>query len=96
MPDSVGNVQILSTLHLDPLWSYEADSLTLIQPVCDAVEDDALLSRRREPPRAALNIRLVVNVVFKDIHLWDRQNVIFNLKTMSVKARFDLFILKWI
>ena len=48
-------------------------SLTLIQPVCDAVEDDPLMSRRREPPRAALNVCLVVNVVFKYIQLWDRE-----------------------
>lgn len=56
-------------------------ALTLVQPVRDAVEDDALLSRRREPPRAALNICLVVNVVFKDIYLWDRGRIlVFILK----------------
>lgn len=51
--------------------------LTLIQPVSNAIEDNPLLSRRREPPRAALNIHLVVNVVFKYVYLWHKRKYRF-------------------
>lgn len=43
--------------------------LTLIQPVCDAIKDHALLSGGRQAPGAALHVRLVVDVVLKDVDL---------------------------
>lgn len=43
--------------------------LTFVQPVGDAIKDDALLSGRRKAPGAALHIRLIVDVVLKDVDL---------------------------
>lgn len=42
---------------------------TFVEPVSDAVEDDPFLPRRRQPEGGTLDIRLVVDVVFKDVDL---------------------------
>lgn len=63
-------------------------SLTLVQPVCDAIKDDALLPRGREPPRAALNVCLVVNVVFKHVDLWNTAEI-WLLDTVSRHVALD-------
>lgn len=96
--NSVRSILMLhSVLQPDPscqaLW-LSSFSLTLIEPVCDAVEDDPLLSRRREPPGAALNICLVVNVVFKYVNLWDREKkIVFILQCFwFIQSRMDLNI----
>lgn len=45
---------------------------TFVEPVSDPVEDDAFLPGGREPEGVALDVRLVVDVVFKYVDLWNR------------------------
>lgn len=42
---------------------------TFIEPVSDPVEDDPFLPRGRQPEGVTLNVRLVVDVVFKYVDL---------------------------
>lgn len=91
--------QTLSTRWRSGSLVQNLQSLTFVQPVWDPVIDHALLSWRRQPPGAALNVCLVVDVVFKYVDLWSRNTfLILKMNQMFYllyQQSFTLFIICW-